>query len=204
MARCSNPNYLFQVKWSIVWVGVILFLACTDADHSVDEQKVDLFSSRSAEGDLQAVVETPMGSFIPQGYNIETKQIEPIGTASATMLPYICHSGFIPIEGQDQIPVWITGKQVAKGQILGIKPVALLEYESDGQTVTEVLAIPLDTSLQTIRPASFSDLIVTYEPMQYFLTYWLRNRYGVGSTSRIIWKDDQAALQFVEAKITNR
>ena len=119
MPRCANPYYFLPAICYTCWIGLFLFLSCTDADPTALGQPIDLPPSRTAQGVLQAVVETPMGSFIPQGYNSETKQIESIQSASATMLPYICHSGFIPIKEQDQISVWITGKQVKTGKILG-------------------------------------------------------------------------------------
>jgi inorganic pyrophosphatase len=134
-------------------------------------------------------------------YDPRTKKIDLSNRQQETMLPYTCNGGFIPLDDEERIPVWIIGQRLQTGQVLGIIPMALVEYTQGDQMHTDVIAVPSDTLLQSIRPNNFRDLIVTYEPVKFSFEYWLRNRFGVGSVSRIAWKDDEAAASFVVAQI---
>lgn len=195
---------IFSHKLHVTYIWTCLILAglgCTNSPEYGVNRTINLPASRSPVGTVQAVVETSLGSYTSIKYDPDNQVIDPANQQQETMLPYVCNAGFIPVGDKDRISVWIMGQRLQAGHVLSIIPLALVEYTEGDQMHTDVLAVPSDTLLQSIQPSNFRDLIVTYEPVKFSFEYWLRNRFGVGSVSRIAWKDDEAAVSFVVAQI---
>jgi len=193
---------IFSHKLHVTYIWTCLILAgCTNSPEYGVNRTIHLPASRSPVGTVQAVVETSLGSYTSMKYDPDHHVIDPADQQQETMLPYVCNAGFIPVGDKDRLSIWIMGQRLQAGHVLSIIPLALVEYTEGDQMHTDVLAVPSDTLLQSIQPSNFRDLIVTYEPVKFSFEYWLRNRFGVGSVSRIAWKDDEAAVSFIVAQI---
>lgn len=121
-------------------------------------------------------------------------------------LPYPGNYGFIPSTFMDEerggdgdaLDILVIGEVEKTGTILPVKPIATLLLKDGGEIDTKLIAIPADSSKQTISPEGFQEFIVEYDAARMIIESWFLNYKGRGEMELIGWQDDAFALREVK------
>jgi inorganic pyrophosphatase len=151
-----------------------------------------------------AVIEVPAG----------TTRLQKIDTAGQVVaeteppvdfLPFPGNYGFISGSGivdtasreLRPLPVLVMMHALETGSIVEIHPVATLLLTVSDRPHPVVIAIPADTSLQSIKAGSYIDFITEYEAARHILQQWFLNYHGRAMFGLTGWRDENYAKQLI-------
>lgn len=158
---------------------------------------------------LRAVIEIPAGTNNKIEYQPlkNTFEIDTLEGAPRIIkfLPYPVNYGFIPStkvnnsKTDDALDIMVLGKPLNTGQIISVKPIALLKMNNDGEADHKVLTVPIDTEHQIIPIKDFEDLSQNYPKVRDLIADWFLN-YDKKSDIQILgWSDESKAIEYVKA-----
>lgn len=190
-----------------VWlIGILFFLsACKDTPK--DTQVLSL--PALTENGINVVVEIPAGTNHKVEYQKDKgtfeNDIENGKERIIRFLPYPGNYGFIPSTDMskalggdgDALDVLVIGESQATGTVLEAKPIGILELKDGGELDSKIIAIPLDSTLQTFPAQNFQQLLIEYDAAKHIIETWFLNYKGFGKMELIGWKDEKAALQTI-------
>lgn len=134
--------------------------------------------------------------------NIETSAGDDIDYAQNDTLNFMAfpmNVGVFKGNKNREKKVFIIGKSIKKGEKIGFKPFALVQYKDrDLGELTIVIARPLDSGLVTAKIDSYFEFISAFYGVQQVLETWIKNSKGYGSVSNITWENEIKALDFLE------
>ncbi len=154
---------------------------------SLPKHKVEILG-----GGIYARVLVPAGSSVNQLVRGGPGEQQPID-----FLPYPGNWGEVIHPAGNTLHVMILTDALAKGSILEIKPIAVLQLDSSGVARDVIVAVPTDSLLMSVRIGGFTDLITDYEPVRYILQTWFVNHRGFGAFQVLGWRDESYALKLL-------
>jgi inorganic pyrophosphatase len=209
-------NYLYpQTKPAmknliLLFASLLSFTACQKAPEAPLPPDPRELSAFTESGSVHAVIEIPAGTnhkieFDKASGSFQTDQRNGRDRV-IDFLPYPGNYGFIPgtmmseSEGGDgdALDVLVISESQATGEVLEVRPIALLQLRDEGELDTKVIAIPVDSSLQVIRPKDFLDFSLRYDGAKHIIENWFLYYDGLGTATFEGWKDERAAKQAIE------
>jgi inorganic pyrophosphatase len=151
-----------------------------------------------------AVVEVPAGA--TQSLWIDTSgESHVMDTRPYDFLPYPGNYGFIAGCGRrdsitdelEPLPVLVMMHALATESMIEVKPIAALVLNEGKKSWPVVVAVPADTSLQSIRIGSFVDFITEYDAARHILQQWFLNYRGRDVFGLTGWRDEHYARRLI-------
>ncbi len=167
-------------------------------------------STKSATGELQAVIEIPAGTNLKYEWDTGAKKIaidqENGKDRIIDFLPYPANYGFIPGTLLDEnkggdgdaLDVFVLNASVPSGTVISIKPIAVLKIKDSGQLDSKIIAVPLNEADRVMKLDKFSDFVTEYHMVQQILQTWVLSYKGLGKTEFLGWEDEKAAEKLIE------
>lgn len=120
-------------------------------------------------------------------------------------LPYPGNYGFIPStlmnksEGGDgdAIDVLLLCATLPTGTVIEARPIGALQLLDEGALDTKIIAIPTDTTLQTLAPESFTDFSIRYDGARHIIETWFLYYDGLGTNTFEGWIDETETLALI-------
>ncbi len=206
-------NVIKVTNWIVSSIGLVAFLttmsSCSSDDATLNRGHSAVVIPKNIPGEqFTTVIETPAGEFRAISVDLENEKLDTLKEGSdyviSDFLPHPVNQAAIPVKtstNTEKIVVWIVGRPVRAGDTLTVDPIALVEYTLEGESKSEILAIPRDPTQQTIQVDNFSEFIIEYDGVKYLLEGWLRNRHGLGKVSQLSWKDHVKAQSYINGKL---
>lgn len=153
---------------------------------------------------VYAVVEIPAGTTSLQ--RIDTSgQMLALGRDPIDFLSFPGNYGFIAgcgkmdsVSGQlSPLPVLVMMQALTPESIIQVRPVATLTLKTGSKAFPIVMAIPSDTTLQSIRIGGFVDFITEYDAARHILQQWFLNYQGRGVFDFSGWQDEYYTRQLI-------
>ena len=152
-----------------------------------------------------AVVEIPSGTTVQQV--IDTSGLLHTATDHPfDFLPYPGNYGFIAGCGKRDsitrllkpLPVLVMMHALATESMIQVNPVAVLVLTDEAGNQPIVIAVPSDTTLQSIRVGSFVDFITEYDGARHILQLWFLNHRGREMFGFTGWRDEHYARKLIQ------
>ncbi len=166
--------------------------------------------ANTEDGFYNAVIEIPAGTNKKIEYNKETEKFE-IDQRDGkdriiNFLPYPGNYGYIPGTLMDKerggdgdaVDVLVLAESLPTGTVIPIKPIATLMLLDEGEADTKLIAIPADTSLQTMQVAGFEHFMIDYDAARHSIETWFMNYDGLGTNEFRGWRNDDYAEKEIE------
>lgn len=153
---------------------------------------------------IYAVVEIPAGTTELQAIDTGGHLLS-ISDHPVDFLPFPGNYGFIAGCGKMDsvlgklipLPVLVMMPSLQAQSIVGISPVATLVLSRDGASYPIVIAIPADSTLQSIQAYNFVDFITEYDASRHILQQWFLNYQGREMFGFTGWRDEHYARQLI-------
>jgi inorganic pyrophosphatase len=151
-----------------------------------------------------AVVEIPAGTTHLQA--IDTiGQVVPIAESPVDFLPFPGNYGFVAGCGKTDsvsgvlspLPVLVMMHALETQSIVEVKPVAVLVLSKSGKPYPIVMAVPADSTLQSIKAKGFVDFLTEYDATRHILQQWFLNYQGHEMFGFTGWRDEHYAQQLI-------
>ncbi|MBX2815625.1 MAG: inorganic diphosphatase [Saprospiraceae bacterium] len=193
-----------QIVRCLVVLWAAISLCSCSSNVRTDPSPLSMLPAASVGEHFNVIVEASAGSHYRNAIVIEEGRFRKVrDSITAThFLPYPTNAGFIPMLKDSLLtpyPVWILSASVPAGCIVPCQPLALLDYVHKGDAIRSIVMVPSVDSLDVYQIKTFEDLSLQHDGLKYAFEYWLRNKSGVGSISRIRWGDEiEAKRHLVE------
>jgi inorganic pyrophosphatase len=153
---------------------------------------------------VYAVVEIPAGTSFLQAMDT-AGVMHKVSSEPVDFLPFPGNYGFVAGCGrQDSIdgklhplPILVLMHSLEAESIVQVNPIAVLLLNRAGQVHPVVMAVPADSTLQSIRVHSFVDFITEYETARHILQQWFLNYHGRDMFGFTGWRDEHYARQLI-------
>ena len=206
-----------MTRYTFSFILLLVLLACnsvTTPKYRTAKQKytaAELYAqpTYNDDGTINAVIEIPAGTSTKIEYDTETASFRPDQLDDhdrvIDFLPYVANYGFVPGTYMDParggdgdaLDILVLGESQPTGTLLRVRPIALLNLTDAGEIDTKLVAMPADSSLQTMRIDSFKDLLINYDGAKRIIETWFVSYKGLGKVTLNGWQDGQAAEQEV-------
>ncbi|MEQ8703541.1 MAG: inorganic diphosphatase [Phaeodactylibacter sp.] len=158
---------------------------------------------------INVVVEIPAGTnkkieYQPSSgsFEVDKREGKP---RQIDFLPYPGNYGFIPStrmsksEGGDgdAIDVLLLCEALPTGSVIEARPIGALQLLDEGELDTKVIAIPIDTNLQTLAPQDFTDFSIHYDGARHIIETWFLYYDGLGTNTFEGWLDESKTLALI-------
>ncbi len=166
--------------------------------------------ANTEDGFYNAVIEIPAGTNKKIEYNKESKKFE-IDQRDGKdrivdFLPYLGNYGYIPGTQMDKerggdgdcIDILVLSASLPTGTVIPVHPIATLLLSDEGEADTKIIAIPVDTSLQTMRITGFEHFMIDYDAARHLIEIWFMNYDGLGTNEFRGWKNEDYAEKEIE------
>ncbi len=154
------------------------------------------------EDGYQALVLTPAGANELYTYDAAQARWDTVRPVwLQRYLPTPAHQAAIMVKGNDgwsSVPVWVLGKDFARGSVVEIDVVAGISYVDSGGRSVEYFALPKAGELRTVEAPTFLAFMLQYDAVKFMLEYWFRNRQGVGTVMQLQWLDEGEAGAYLD------
>ena len=179
----------------------MLILISCDASHNKNRLSYLDFEKLSNEADsnLHCLILSPAGSDIVYHYEKENNLILPYDTI--LYLPYPVHEGFIlRTLSSDAQPLRaiILGKQMEKGHIYQIVPIALLNRKSQKRDEKWIFAVPVKPELKVVKAIKLYDLLIGDPSILVQLENWFINYRPDEKGVQVQWTSEGDALDLIK------
>lgn len=205
---------------SLVLISISLLLsACRNEGEKPFSLKRINYSKLSpfdADNQLQAVIEIPAGTNKKIEFNKKTKKFEVDQREGKDrvidFLPYPGNYGYVPgtladaADGGDGDPVdiLVISESQPTGTLMPVIPIASLLLLDEGERDTKIIAIPADSTLQTITPLNYQDFMIQYDAARRMIEDWFLNYDGYGTNRLEAWKDEAFGLGEVKKSMVDK
>ena len=166
--------------------------------------------ANTEDGHYNAVIEIPAGTNKKIEYNKESKKFE-IDQRDGkdriiNFLPYPGNYGYVPGTLMDKerggdgdaVDILVLAESLPTGTVISVKPIASLLLFDEGEADTKLIAIPIDTSLQTMRIQGFEHFMIDYDAAKHLIETWFMNYDGLGTNEFRGWKNEEYAEKEIE------
>ena len=170
---------------------VAVYLICTSAcvqDRGAYTPSLPKHKLETLGDGVFARVLVPAGSSVNQYVRGAPGEIKPFD-----FLPYPGNWAELIQPANNSLRMMILTDALAKGSVLGVKPIAVLQLDSAGVSRDVIIAVPVDSLLMSVQIDEFADLITDYEPVRYIIQTWFVNYRGFGAFEVIGWRDETYA-----------
>ncbi len=157
-----------------VWSVIILLIFLVGCKKELPEP--------TSEKGIQVTVELPAGSL----YND---------------LPYLPLLGNLSYYGEDKLELLTLSKPIPKGEKIYIEPFAVLEYKTNDQNNSIVLAVPYSAELRSVEVNDLVDLSVKYSSVKRIIEQWYSSYNGLGKNEVVKWGNKSEALSKINSTI---
>ena len=120
------------------------------------------------------------------------------GNEDLDFLPYPGNWSSVVMPAKPDARVIVLSQALTEGSVLAIEPVAVLQLDSAGTQIDVIVAVPTDTSLQSVQLGGFVDLITDREPIRHILQTWFVNHRGFGAFEVLGWRDEEYAADMLK------
>lgn len=191
-----------------------LLLSCGQSDTRPPLLKklvnYDKYPAMTEAGYYNAVIEIPAGTNRKIEYNKAGKKFETDQRNGKdriiNFLGYPGNYGYIPgtlaakANGGDgdALDVLVLAESVPTGTVTEVKLIAALRLADEGEEDTKFIAIPADTTLQTMQIADFEDFMINYDAVRRMTEDWFLNYDGPNTNRLLGWKDEVYARRQIE------
>jgi|AntRauTorckE5430_2_1112549.scaffolds.fasta_scaffold11958_2 inorganic pyrophosphatase len=190
------------------WIILILalaFYACSPTTTPADPKSYPA----QTENGINVVIE------IPAGTNKKIEYQSSTGTYQTDQrdgrdriidfLPYPGNYGFIPSTimsesgggDGDAIDVLLLCEALPTGTVIEARAIGALQLLDEGQLDTKIIAIPMDTTLQTLSPESFTEFSIRYDGARHIIETWFLYYDGLGTNTFEGWLDEKKTLALI-------
>lgn len=186
----------------ILFISVALSMgACRpDAARTLDLYDLAAFTDRG----IQVVVEIPAGSNQKIEYSTQDRRFEVDRVVE--FIPYPGNYGFVPSTLMDRrdggdgdpVDVLVISEGVPTGTVMEVRAIGALVLKDRGEFDTKVIAIPVDSALQVIRPKDYVDFAVRYQAAHDIIERWFLTYKGAGVMEFIAWRNEAYALDLIQ------
>lgn len=166
--------------------------------------------ANTEDGFYNAVIEIPAGTNKKIEYNKKSKKFE-IDQRDGkdriiNFLPYPGNYGYVPGTLMDKerggdgdaVDILVLAESLPTGTVISVKPIATLMLFDEGEADTKLIAIPVDTSLQTMRITGFEHFMIDYDAARHLIETWFMNYDGLGTNEFRGWKNEDYAEKEIE------
>ena len=172
--------------------------------------KYDRLPANTEDGFYNAVIEIPAGTNKKIEYNKKSKKFEidqrDDKDRIVDFLPYPGNYGYIPgtlmDKGRggdgDAIDVLVLAENLPTGTVIPVRPIATLMLFDEGEADTKIIAIPVDTSLQTMHITGFEHFMIDYDAARHIIETWFMNYDGLGTNEFRGWNNEDYAKKEIE------
>lgn len=186
----------------ILFISVALSMgACRpDAARTFDLYDLAAFTDRG----IQVVVEIPAGSNQKIEYSTQARRFEVDRVVE--FIPYPGNYGFVPSTLMDRrdggdgdpVDVLVISEGVPTGTVMEVRAIGALVLKDRGEFDTKVIAIPVDSALQVIRPKDYVDFAVRYQAAHDIIERWFLTYKGPGVMEFVAWRNEAYALDLIQ------
>ena len=192
---------------TLILTVVLLLTGCLTEPSSIDYGD---FSTYSADGHLQMIVEIPAGTNKKIEYDYETNtfpaDVKNGAERVIDFLPYPGNYGFISSTMMDSdrggdgdaLDILLLSEHLATGTIIEVLPIGVLVLEDDGQNDSKIIAVPVDKSLRVINITSYQQLQSTFPQAKYLIQLWFLGYKGGTIMKFKGWEDEMVAKATIE------
>ncbi|WP_136468221.1 inorganic diphosphatase [Flagellimonas onchidii] len=186
---------------------VCLFWSCKG---KVDYYKIPAFRSQKT---VNAIVEISSGTSTKFEYDHFSKKFvidqENGVDRIIEFLPYPANYGFVPstVSGKeiggdgDALDILIISKQLKKGTVVEVIPIAMLKLIDEGEIDHKIVAIPYQKEYRTINAASYIELLNDYPSAIQIIELWFLN-YNKKDNARIEgWGNEYDAIREIKKSL---
>lgn len=199
-----------MIKNSLFSILIAVFLLSCSSK-TIEYNELESFDSNN---NLIAVIEIPAGTNYKIEYQPERNIFEIDSTKDKPrviqFLPYPVNYGFIPStksalgKNSDPLDILVYSKPIKTGQILAVKPIAILKMLDDGEADDKVLSIPLDEKYHIMDIENFADLSKNHSQLRDMIAEWFLY-YDKNADIQILgWFDESKALKTIKDLQTNK
>ncbi len=181
---------------------LFLLIGCRkDRQKAVDYYSLPALTERG----FNVVVEIPAGTnhkieFNPQSGRFENDQLDGRNRV-VNYLPYLGNYGFVPGTLMDQarggdgdaLDVLLIAESLPTGKVIEARPIAALLLNDKDEIDTKIIALPVDSSYQSLHIANHRDFVVRFNSVQNIIEQWFLNYKGQNRTRSLGWRNDQYA-----------
>ena len=149
------------------------------------------------------VVEIPAGTSTLQAID-SSGEIRSSGM-TVDFLPFPGNFGFVAGCGRWDtatgqllpLPAMVMMDALQQESMIEVLPVATLQLRKESGPYPVIIAIPADSSLQSIRAQNFVDFITEYDAARHILQQWFLNYQGRQTFALVGWQDEHSARQLI-------
>lgn len=168
-------------------------------------------SSKSSNGNYQAIVEIPAGTNRKTEINKETGSFE---TSLRNGIPriidflgYPVNYGFVPSTSMaknrggdgDPIDALIICESLPLASNVEFIPIALLRLKDNNELDSKIIGVPTNSNSRTICATNFNEFKTMYPAIMDILVKWFLNYDKLNDTTKFIgWEDELKAVEEIE------
>jgi inorganic pyrophosphatase len=183
---------------------MLCILICSCSTKTVNYNDLGSFDK---DENLRAVIEIPSGTNDKIEYRParNTFEIDSLNGKPRVVdfLPYPVNFGFVPLTKTsglniDPLDILVYAKPLKTGQIIAVRPIAILKMMKDGEVDDKILSIPVDAKYQIINIKGFQDLSQNHTKLRDMIAEWFSNYDRNADIDILGWFDEDKAIE--EAK----
>ena len=127
-------------------------------------------------------------------------------------LPYPGNYGFIPgtLSNSNQggdgdaLDIIVLSSSIASKTVLEVIPIGVLKLIDNKEEDFKIIAIPYDTSIQTINATTFSQLTSKYKGVLDIIELWFLNYNPKDPALSLGWGDEKEAFKMIQKNIPKK
>lgn len=186
------------------FLALLTLAACRpDAGRTLNLYKLAAFTDRG----IQVVVEIPAGT--NQKIEYSTREGRFVIDRTVEFLPYPGNYGFVPSTLMDKkqggdgdpVDVLVISESVPTGTVMEVRAIGALIMKDRGEMDTKIIAIPIDSALQIIRPRDYVDFAVRHQAAHELIERWFLTYKGPGIVEFIAWRNESYALDLIQQSV---
>jgi inorganic pyrophosphatase len=192
---------------TLILTAILLLTGCLTGSSSLYYGD---FSTYSADGHLQMIVEIPAGTNKKIEYDYETNtfpaDVENGVERVIDFLPYPGNYGFISSTMMDSdrggdgdaLDILLLSEHLPTGTIIEVLPIGVLVLEDGGEDDSKIIAVPVDKSLQVINITSYQQFHSEFYQAKHLIQLWFLGYKGGSIIEFKGWEDEIAAKAEIE------
>ncbi len=194
----------FPFRYTGLVIALLLTVGFTACNQSQKSEDFYTLSTYSEANKLRAVIEIPAGTNKKIEFDPKTNTfvVDKRDNKDRVIdyLPYLGNYGFIPGTYSDPnkggdgdaLDILVLCESLPTATVLEVYPIAVLPLIDQGEQDYKIIAIPAESSLQTIKARNLSDLRKNYPQVEQMIGQWFLN-YDRGNTLQLNTMRDAAS-----------
>lgn len=187
-------------------IALLLTVGFTACNQSQKSEDFYTLSTYSGDNKLRAVIEIPAGTNKKIEFEPKTNTfvVDKRDNKDRVIdyLPYLGNYGFIPSTYSDPkkggdgdaLDILVLCESLPTATVLEVYPIAVLPLIDQGEQDYKIIAIPAESSLQTIKARNLADLRKNYPQVEQIIGQWFLN-YDRGNALQLNAMRDAASAK---------